>query len=140
MSNVMPLVRVTGTAHGVRTFDLPAKEPVFDQETGEMKYAGREATSYDEVGVAVRGRFGDNVTEGNTGTLSIVVGEGDPRPSGGEQLDWLVAPYVRWVPGGRRGGRSFPTVAYRFCGIYTEGAATTAPARPSTVAARGRAA
>jgi hypothetical protein len=123
MSQVQALVRVTGTAHGVRTVKIDAKPEVRDPETDQVKYEAKDASTFDEVGVAVRGRFGDTVTDTNTGTVAVLLTDDAPKDiKGGDEIDFYVVPYVRWTPG-FRGGRAFPAVAYRFAGLVAPVAA-----------------
>lgn len=139
MADVTPLVRITGQVHGIRTQQIDSRAAVYDDD-GNERYPAREASSYDEVGVAVRGRFGSTVTQTNTGTLAVVIGEDDPRPEAGDEVDWLVAPYVRTV-NTRKGW--FRVVAYRFAGCAgaaggsVEAGGPVEVPRPRSLAAAG---
>ncbi len=137
MSQVQPLVRITGTAHGVRKVDIAAKPEVRDPDSGEVRYEAKPASHYYEVGVAVRGRYGDNVTDGNTATIAVVIDDDQVDDFGsGAEVDCLAYPYVRWVPG-FQGRRPFPAAAFRYVAPAAASAAPEAGATP-IAAAGGR--
>lgn len=123
MSSIVPLIRVTGTALGVAYQKIDARSEVRDPDTDQVKYEAREAGGFHELGVAVRGRFGDAVTESDTGSLSVTIPEDQVDVyAQGDPVDILCGVYVRWVPG-YKGGKSRPTVAIKYAGLWTPSAA-----------------
>lgn len=139
MSNVIPLLRVTGTAHGVRRVEIPAKDAVYDRDEygAEVeKWPAREASHYYEAGIATVGRFGENVIRNNNpATLPVLIPDElvDDFPAGAE-VDIFVSTYSRFVPGAR-GRKGYNQVAFRFAGLVAE--SVEAVEEPTPLAAAG---
>lgn len=104
-----PLLRITGHVVGVRTVEVP------ERTDDEGKKVG-DAFSYVEASIIVPAAYENVAAEGMTAVIGVTCQADDPlaKATQGEAVDVLARAYSTWR---RYRGRSFPVVAFRFCGI-----------------------